>query len=284
MPFAMSDYIQSVIIKKMMYVGGGFASSAKKMHIVMAYNIISQEWSRLPQYTACHYAMAVVNNQLTLVGGIDIRSDRTTGILGVWDADMREWTCPYNRMPTSRYDASAVEFRQWLIVAGGRSDGNSTRVEILDLHSEMWHYTQPSPLLPWSCMKSAVVGDTWYLMGGLDGDEITDQVYSASLSTLVKPPVTSIMKRIWKTISSLGICSSTPVCVGESLLAVGGRKSRSLKAVSTILRYTPDSDSRWTEVGQLPMPLYDSICTMTSNSRILIAGGSLSRKLYTSSL
>ena len=33
-------------------------------------------------------------------------------------------------------------------------------------------------------MNSAVVGDTWYLMGGL-GDVITDQVYSASLLFLI---------------------------------------------------------------------------------------------------
>ena len=84
-------------------------------------------------------------------------------------------------------------------------------------------------------------------------------------------------------ISSLGLCYSTPVCMGESLLAVGGKKSQSFEAVSTILRYTPDSDGQWTEVGQLPMPLCDSICTMTSNSRILVAGGSLSQQLYISS-
>ena len=62
--------------------------------------------------------------------------------------------------------------------------------------------------------------------------------------------------------------------MGESLLAVGGRKIQSHEAVSTILRFrcTPDSDDQWTEVGQLPMPSYDSICTMTSDSRILVAG------------
>ena len=85
------------------------------------------------------------------------------------------------------------------------------------------------------------------------------------------------------TISSLGLYYSTPVCMGESLLAVGGRKTQLHKAFSTFLCYTPDSDGQWTEVGQLPMPLYDSICTMTSNSRILVAGRSSSQELYISS-
>ena len=71
--------------------------------------------------------------------------------------------------------------------------------------------------------------------------------------------------------------------MGESLLAVGGRKTQSLKAVSTIFRYTPDSDGQWTEVGQLIIPSYDNICTVTSNFCI-VAGGSSSQKLYIGSL
>ena len=71
--------------------------------------------------------------------------------------------------------------------------------------------------------------------------------------------------------------------MGESLLAVGGMKPMSFENVSTILRYTPDSGGQWTEVGQLPMPSYNNICTVTSNSRILVAGGLLLQQLYISS-
>ena len=276
MPFSMSGNIQSVIIQEMMYVGGGDASSHNNMHIVMTYNIISQEWSQLPQYTARRFAMTVIHNKLTLVGGRD-HNNRDTNVLGVWDADGRKWTHPYTPMPTPRYDSSAVVYRQWLIVAGGLCGGTRTSsVEVLDISSNQW-YRAPSTPVPWSCMRSAVVGDTWYLMGGYD-NERTDNVYSVSLSVLISH-INNTSERIWNTKSSLGIYLSTPVCMGESLLAVGGRKTQSFKAVSTIFRYTPDSDGQWTEVGQLPIPSYD-ICTMTSNSRVLVAEGSFSRQLY----
>ena len=284
MPFSMSGNIQSVIIQEMMYVGGGYTTS--NMYIVMTYNIISQEWSQLPQYTACFFAMTVIHNKLTLVGGRD-HNDRTTNVLGVWDADGRKWTRPYTPMATPRYYSSVVVYRQWLIVAGGwsgrntTSSGNTTSsVEVLDISSNQW-YRAPSTPVPWSRMRSAVVGDTWYLMGGYN-NERTDKVYSVSLSVLISH-INNTSKRIWNTKYSLGRYLSTPVCVGESLLAVGGKKSHSFTAVFTILRYTPDSDGQWTEVGQLPMPLCESICTMTSNSRILVAGGSLSQELYISS-
>ena len=73
--------------------------SANNSYIVMTYNIISQEWSQLPQYTAHRFAMAVIQNKLTLVGGYDY-SNRDTTVLGVWNADRRKWTHPYTAMPT----------------------------------------------------------------------------------------------------------------------------------------------------------------------------------------
>ena len=212
MPFAMSDYIQSVIIQEMMYVGGGYASSANNRYIVMTYNIITQEWSQLPQYTARYFAMTVIHNKLTLIGGSD-HNDKETNVLGVWDADGRKWTHPYTPMPTPHCYSSAVVYRQWLIVAGGRSGGTRTSsVEVLDNTSE----------------------------------------------------------RIWSTISSLGLYHSTPVCMGESLLAVGGWKSQSGESDSTIVRFIPDRNE-WREVEQLQALLQDVACTLTSNNHFLVA-------------
>ena len=53
-------------------------------------------------------------------------------------------------------------------------------------------------------MKSAVVGDTWYLMGGFDEERRTDQVYSVSLPVLISH-INNTSERIWNTISSLGL-------------------------------------------------------------------------------
>ena len=268
MPFGMADTIQSVIIQEMMYVGGGYAYPTKNMFIVMTYNIISQEWSRLPQYTARRFAMTVIHNKLTLVGGCD-HNDKAANVLGVWDADERKWTRPYTPMPTPRYDSSAVVYRQWLIVAGGRSgETRTSSVEVLDISSNQW-YRAPSTPVPWSSMRSAVVGDTWYLMGEFDDGVRTDKVCSVSLSVLVSH-ISNTSERIWNTISSLGLYYSTPVCVGESLLAVGGSKSQSGE-ISTILHFIPDTNE-WREVGHLPYPLCMCTCTLTGNNQLILTG------------
>ena len=159
MSFAITDYIQSVIIQEMMYVGGGYASSINNRYTVMTY-VISQKWSQLPQYTARYFAMTVIHNKLSLVGGCGC-NDRDINVLGVWDANGRKWTHSYTPMPSPKCESSVVVYRQWLIVAGGWSNETRTlSVEVLKVSSNQW-YRAPSTPVPWSRMKSAFVGDTW---------------------------------------------------------------------------------------------------------------------------
>ena len=73
-------------------------------------------------------------------------------------------------MPTARGYPSAVVYKQWLIVAGGwTGDHGLSTVEVLDVASNQW-YSAPSTPAPWNSMKSAILGDMWYLMGGSDDD------------------------------------------------------------------------------------------------------------------
>ena len=77
--------------------------------------LIHHNW--LSPYRARYFAM-VVDNQLVLDGGCDHR-DAATNLLGVWEAQSREWTHPYPLMPIPRYGSSAVAYKQWLLVVGG---------------------------------------------------------------------------------------------------------------------------------------------------------------------
>ena len=280
MPFAMTGYIQSVIIQEMMYVGGGNASPIGNMYTVMTYHIISRKWFQLPQYTTRSFAMVVIHNQLALVGGRD-QNNKDTNVLGVWDFDSSAWTHPYKCMPSSRTDSSTIFFKQWLIVAGGVSGGiKLSSVIVLDTSCKQW-FKAPSTPVPWCSMRSAVVGDTWYLMGGGDDMVSTHKMYSVSLSTLISH-MKNTRKNIWNTKLSLGLLWSTPLCLGESLVAVGGKESGTLQVVSTILQYTPDTDT-WVKVGELPSPWYDCASSVSTDvSHILVAGGSKCQNLFSS--
>ena len=103
-----------------MYVGGGYASTGSDT--VMTYDISTGKWATLPPYRACDFAMTAINNQIVLVGGIEHGGDKSK-VLGVRDADNKQWMHPYPEMHTARSLCSAVVYNEWLVVAGGWSTG-----------------------------------------------------------------------------------------------------------------------------------------------------------------
>ena len=274
MPFKMSDYVQSVVVEGTVYVGGGYAGSANN-YIVMTYDITTGKWATLPRYRAWRFAMTAINNQLVLVGGIE-QGDGKSKVVGVWDADNKQWTHPYPEMHTARSLCSAVVHKEWLVVAGGWSQGAKlSSAEVMKTNSKQWYRYAgfPTPI-PWSSMKTATVGDECYFMGGSTATVFptnTNTVYSVSLSAFTTRHSSTRKGQIWKEITGLQTTNSTPLSISGSLLAVGG-KDKYDKAVTAIHHYQPDT-GEWVKVGDLPTPRYDCTCAMITEREFLVAGG-----------
>ena len=274
MPFAMGGYIQSVVMRGMVYIGGGWTGSDNNDYIVMKYDTHSGKWDRFPPYRQFFFAMTVINNQLVLVGGKD-KQERKSKLLGVWSTDGKKWTHPYPDMPTARLLASAVTYNKWLIVVGGWS-GDGTRlstVEVMNIDTKQWYTGTPTPTA-FTNMKTAIVGDLWYLMGGDDdNDSATDKVYSVSLPDLISQ-VNSTQRdpQIWKCISGLGLHYSTPLSISGSLLALGGKIMGKDEYATTIHHYQPET-GEWVNVGDLPSPRSFCTCSAMNSGEVLVAGG-----------
>ena len=272
MRFGMTDSIQSVMVQGRLYVGGG--SGAILNDIVLKYTISSANWAELPPYQARKFGMAVINNQLVLVGGVD--GGRYSKVLGVWGADSREWTHPYPEMPTARSECSAVVYKEWLIVAGGVSGGRMvSALEVMNTDNKQWHTGQSTPA-SWGGMKTAIVGDMCYFIGGYtsaSGYPGTDSVYCVSMPALISQARTRKHSRIeWKAKHRQGIAQSAPLSISGSLLAVGGRDIASRNNTTEIHLYQPDT-GEWVKVGDLPTPRSSCTCAMITDREILVAGG-----------
>ena len=178
-------YLHSVVAQGRVYVGGGTTNNDKDMCTVMMYEQAAG-WRTLPRYQYYWFAMAVLQDQLTLVGGVDLSTERVTNQIAVWDS--RQWTHPYPHMPTPRRSPAVVTYIKWLVVAGGSDSGGGSplsTVEVMDTTNKQWFTATP---LPVGCrnMTSAIVGEECYFMGGYTNqhDQPNKQVFHVSISAI----------------------------------------------------------------------------------------------------
>ncbi len=265
MPIKMGS-AQSVVIGDTVYVGGGNARNDRDRCTVA--KLEKNQWTKLPEYTVKYFAMTSLANQLVLVGG---RDPRPTNQLSVFKSG--EWTHPYPPMNIARDSSTAVSFNNHIIVAGGWDDkGRTSSVEVLDVTSRRWYIAQSLPH-PRSGLKSTLIGNTLYLMGGCDHTGwATKTVHHVDLNELIAKALSNLdTPTLWQTIQDTPLKRSAPLSIGRSLLAVGGWDDR-LKPSSWIHLYQPDT-RRWVKVGDLPTARHSCTCSVLPSGEVIVAGG-----------
>jgi len=272
----MSKYIQCVELEGVLYVGGGYTKDIKKAFRVMAYDTKSCNWEQLHTHTTRMFGMTSINQSLVLAGGC--KKDNTcSNELVVWQTHTKEWTRPFSLMPTPRWGPSATSYKNWLIVTGGSKEKDCclSVVEILNVFTNQWS-TGPSTPIPWEIMKSTVIDDIWYLMGGMgiSGDEPSPsklcEVYCISLKSLVTEAQEE-GSGVWKEIPPLFGFYSAPINIDGSLYAVGGSDTEFEESNSMICYYESEHNM-WVKAGQLPFPKSDCACVVSSNKLYIIGG------------
>ncbi len=260
-----TDVACAVVLNGKVYVGGGNAFGGDQF-IIQVYTPERDGWSRLPECPVKSFAMAVVNQQLVVVGGYS-RDHRPQSAVLVWDSPSQQWTSPYPNMPTTRWSAAAVGYQHFLVVAGGFGGGSYlTTVEILNTSTKRWYAAAPLPVRC-SSLTPALVGDTLYLLNSPN-----KQLFSTSLPTLVShatstpraPPPT------WE-VADTELILSTAVSLYNFLLAVGGMDDRD-RCSSAIRLYNPQT-KRWTKVGDVPAALSACSCAVLSSGELVVLGG-----------
>ena len=116
----------------------------------MVYDPNQDSYDTLPPYTYKFFSMAIVNNQLVLVGGRDAWTNKLTNQLGIWNEQSNRWTHPLPPMTTACNSPSvATHNNRWLVVMGGGGGSDTitylSRVEILDTNSAQWYHAASLP-------------------------------------------------------------------------------------------------------------------------------------------
>ena len=272
---------------------------------ILEYTPENDEWVELPEPPVEDFDLAVLNNQLVLVGGIELSTGKrtndmkketvdsdsdeesdndesetelTTNKLTVFDTSSRQWVHPYPPMATARSYPSAIVYQHYLIVAGGNDDdGNSlSTVEVLDSVNSKFYAAEQLPI---TCTEVTVVviSTNAYLLGGISDGERTKAFLTVSLPALIYK-ATSQSKEVdtptsWKTLSDSPLYLTAPFTSHHRLLAAGGEDD-SKEDSSHIYCYNPVTN-QWEKVGDLPEPRWRCSCVVLPSTELLVVGGGI---------
>ena len=267
-----------VVFKEKVYIGGGNALSDRERQKVIVCSL-GCEHDKLLQYSYKYFSMAVLNNQLVLVGGQDLQTNKRTNKLGVWNEESKTWTHQLPPMTTACCSPSvATHNNRWLVVIGGTGDGGTTlsRVEILDTESEKWYHAAPLPQ-PCSCSSLVTIDNTCYLVGGYTTRaRASKKVFGVNLDCLIREAVSQPASASapptpspWQTLPDTPMEFSTALAINGALLTIGGCAYPVSKA---IYHYQPSGRS-WIKVGELPIDLFHCGCTVLPSGEVFVAGG-----------
>ena len=277
MPFEVSLYPKAVVFKGKVYIGGGGSASDIQEQTVLVYDPQLDSFDTLPPYTYTWFSMAVVNNQLVVVGGVDVQTGMVTNNLGVWNEQSKTWTHPLPPMTTACRSPSVVVYEnKWLVIIGG-SDGRTalSRVEILDTtRSGQWYLAAPLPQ-PCYWASTATTGNMCSLVGGWSTRGVSSRnMYCVCLDDLISQAVSQAAGTSapstpspWMTMPDTPLGDSTALCLNGALMTVGGSGGS-----TTIYHYQP-STRRWIKAGELPTGREGCACTVLPSGELFVAGG-----------
>ena len=277
---------QAVWLGGKLYVGGGLTSGSERDNArLYIYTPTNDTWSHIntPVY---YFALIIYHSQLVLVGGEECVGERRDGPVTNKLRTLTEyyqWRETLPPMATKRHGASAVEFADNILVAGGEDD-KVRNVDTVEVYNG--HHWAKAQCLPKPCywMKSTALNGHWYLIGG-EGQE--EGVYYASLDSLVAScqascqPSEKPLPSVWKRLPDIPHDYSSTAVFGNRLIAVGGGGEYLLSPSSSIHAYSPHTQS-WVHVGDMPVELGSTCTAVLPTGELMVIGGVSDTSLWES--
>ena len=252
-------------------VDGGVAYFMHWEGQTCSYNSTNKKWSVLSKYPYQYGSLAVVNGQLTAIGGFDDTLTCTNKLLTLREGWLRRsWSDVFPPMPTKRRGTTAVTSKEHLIVAGGETGlgyANSINtVEVMDTKTLVWSTVASLPqTYIWA--SATICGDHLYMLGGLDVKRQTKSVLTCSLTELLQSSSSSV----WHRVADAPAYSSTCAAVNGQLLAVGGC-DEGRKATAAIHKYNPTTNS-WDHISNMLITRYDCLVAVLPTNEMMAVGG-----------
>ena len=277
--------------------------SGKLMYPVLVYSTDEHKWSTLPEQQ-CGSAIAVVNDHITLIGGLEVSKGKVINTLS-WYEEEGQWKQVLPPMPTGRSYPAVISHDNLLLVTGGVAKDGSTvlnTTDVLDLTTMKW--TTPEGLslpIPLWLHHLALCGEYLYLVGGtlvypvLSAKDNNSQAWRAKWSDVkqtASPQHSQPQRGVWTRIADPPTLRPTAVSCGGTLYTVGGETdenggggaTRNNTPIRTVYAYDT-ARNQWVSVGDMSVGRIWLCAVPLSSTSMFVAGGqALNERKFTFSL
>jgi hypothetical protein len=245
-------------------VGHGSTAYFSHEYNVYSYTVPGNKWTKLPECKYECFALAVVNDALTTVGGMDKRGTATNALLSLSGSSWEEVLLP---MPTERLLPAAVTPLAYLVVAGGETIQGSglATVEVLNTKTLQWSTASSFPETA-RYPQIATCGGCLYL-----GDTDNSYAFSCSVKDLLKSTTSSDSGSVWTGLANL------PTPYGYRLATLRGR----VLAIGGVDNdYTPTgaihcydvATNSWTVMGEMPTIRANALAAVLLSDELVVIG------------
>ena len=237
-------------------------------HTVYSYTVPENKWTKLPQCKYEYFAMAVINDALTTIGGWAYQIGATNTLLSLSGSSWEEILPP---MPTKRIHPAAANTPTHLVVAG-QSTIDLASVEVLNTKTFQWSTANSLPKAV-GYPQMTTCGGCIYLANR------HNEVFLCSMEDLLKSTNSSDCS-VWTRLASIPAPKlSTLATLRGCVLAIGGDDNVG-NPKGAIHCYDAATNS-WSVIGEMPTPRSQVLTAVLPSNDLVVVGGCVSFTTYT---
>ena len=247
------------------------------------FNSETGQWAVLQSCPKKYFSIAVVNGQLTAIGGKHSFTATKTLLslpLNQLHTSQQKWTEQFPPMTYYHNSPAVVTTNTSLIVAGGWGPDMEKKAPVEVMNTQTLHWSTVASLPhPLHQATATICGSRLYLGGGISKGVATKSVLMCEVSDLLQPQPPSLATRsglshsrqVWREICELPVELSSLVTLQGQLLAVGGGATR-YDRTSEVRQYDAATNS-WNVISRMKVKRCVCFVAVLPGDRVMVCGG-----------
>ena len=235
-----------------------------------SYTLSQDKWTKLKQCEYERFSMAVVNNQLTTIGGQHGFTVTFNLLCLSKSSSEMKWEELLPPMPTPRIWPAAVTTPTHLIVAGGRQrDDALSVVETLDTNTLQWSSVSRLPEAL-GAPNMTLCNEQLYL------SEL-GKIFSCSVEELLKsrkPASTNSSGSVWIKLVNIPVPYwARLTALRGQVLAIGGSDQLGGGTPTGAIHQYNRSTNSWSVIGEMPTSRASPLLAVLPSHELIVVGG-----------